>query len=63
MRIPPEYKITPEIVELIAKIDANRMFFNSIPILPEIKNKIQRVSLLKSSLYSARIEGNPLTID
>jgi len=28
-----------------------------------IKEKIQRISILKSSLFSARIEGNPLTID
>lgn len=63
MKIPPAYEITPEIVELIAKIEANRIFFNSIPIIPEVKNNIQRISLLKSSLYSARIEGNPLTME
>ncbi len=63
MKIPPSYQITPEILELIAKIDANRIYFNSIPILPQVKEKIQRISLLKSSLYSARIEGNPLTIE
>lgn len=63
MKIPPPYQITPEILELIAKIEANRIFFSSIPIATQIKEKIQRVSLLKSSLYSARIEGNPLTIE
>lgn len=63
MIIPPDYKITPEIVELIAKIDANRMYFQFIPIPPDVKSNIQRISLLKSSLFSARIEGNPLTMD
>jgi len=63
MKIPPSYQITPDILEIIAKIEANRIFFHSIPILPQIKEKIQRISLLKSSLYSARIEGNPLTIE
>lgn len=63
MKIPPSYQITPDILELIAKIDANRIYFNSVPILPQIREKIQRVSLLKSSLYSARIEGNPLTME
>lgn len=63
MKIPPSYQITPDILELIAKIEANRIFFSSVPIPPQIKEKIQRISLLKSSLYSARIEGNPLTIE
>lgn len=62
MRIPPFYKITPEILELISKIEANRLLFTSLNIPLSVKEKIQRVSLLKSSLYSARIEGNPLTL-
>lgn len=55
--------MTKEMLDLIAAIDANRMYFNSIPIPPEVKSKIRRISLLKSSLFSARIEGNPLTVD
>src|SRR5207237_6363639 len=34
---------------------------NSIP--PEIESTIRRAATLKSSLFSARIEGNPLTLD
>ena len=63
MKIPPPYQITPEILEFVAKIEANRIYFYSFPVLPQAKEKIQRISLLKSSLYSARIEGNPLTLD
>ena len=63
MKIPPDYKITPEILKLIAKIESLRLFFQSFPIKSELKNKIQRISILKSSLYSARIEGNPLTLN
>ncbi len=63
MRIPPSYQISPEILELIAKIDANIIFFSSVNIPPQLKEKIQRVSLLKSSLFSARIEGNSLTME
>jgi len=62
MRIPPVYEITPEILELIAKIEANRIFLQSFPIPYGVRDRIQRVSLLKSSLFSARIEGNPLTL-
>lgn len=63
MKIPPQYKITPEIIDLIAKIEALNLYFSSINIPIPIKQKIQRVSLLKSSLFSARIEGNPLKIE
>lgn len=61
MKIPPEYQLIPEIFELLSKIEANRLFLSSLKTSPEIKEKIERQSLLKSSLYSARIEGNPLS--
>jgi len=61
MIIPPRYTITPEMLELISKIDSKRQLLQSLNPKPEIISKIQRVSLLKSSLYSARIEGNSLT--
>src|ERR1035437_5765064 len=62
MQIPPKYTITPEMIELIAKIESYRMNFASLQIASQIKENIQRKSLLKSSLYSARIEGNPLEL-
>jgi len=63
MLIPPQYKVTPEILELISKIEANRIYFSSRELPVQIKEKIQRVSILKSSLFSARIEGNPLSLE
>lgn len=63
MDIPPSYKITPQILELIAKIDANLIYLSSMSLSNSINNKIQRISFLKSSLYSARIEGNPLLLE
>jgi len=60
MLIPPNFSITSKILFLISKIDALRLYFSSFNLPKEIKNKIQRASYLKSSLYSARIEGNPL---
>ena len=63
MRIPPDYQISPKILELISRIDSYKIFFKDKNIPDELKNNIQRISLLKSSVFSARIEGNPLTID
>ena len=63
MQIPPDYKITSSILKLISQIESLRLFFNSFPVPLALKNKIERISILKSSLYSARIEGNPLTIN
>lgn len=36
---------------------------DAITIPPEVETNIRRQSILKSSLFSARIEGNPLTLD
>lgn len=63
MRIPPKYTITEEMSSVITKIDALRYFMTSHNISPIIKEKIHRTSLLKSSLFSARIEGNPLKME
>ncbi len=49
-------------LSLITKIEAQRLYFSSLNLEGQIKENIQRVSLLKSSLFSARIEGNPLKI-
>ena len=63
MQIPPKYNLTPPIIDLIARIEANRIFLNQSNLKNEIVSKIERVSLLKSSLFSARIEGNPIDLD
>ncbi len=62
MKIPPAYTISDAILALITKIEAERLYFFSLNLQDTIKENIQRVSLLKSSLFSARIEGNPLKI-
>lgn len=62
MKIPPIFTLNSAILALIAKIDAQRLYFSGIKIPAELKNKIERQSLLKSSLYSAKIEGNPLEL-
>lgn len=63
MIIPPKYFLTPKISELLSSIEASREVINSIEIPPEVEMNIRRQSILKSSLFSARIEGNNLTLD
>lgn len=63
MLIPPKYFLTPKISELLQSIEASKEIINTISIPPELEINIRRKSTLKSSLYSARIEGNTLTLD
>lgn len=62
MQIPPIYTVTSQMLALIAKIEAERIYFSQLTLPDRLKGKVQRVSFLKSSLFSARIEGNPLEI-
>lgn len=62
MNIPPKYILTSQIAKHLQTIEANREMIAAITIPPEIETNIRRRSLLKSSLFSARIEGNPLTL-
>lgn len=52
---------TAEIKQRLIEIEACKIVFENIRVLLEIEENIRRESLLKSSIYSARIEGNPLT--
>ena len=62
MDIPPIYTVSDKMLSFITQIEAERLYFSSLNLPEEIKENIQRASLLKSSLFSARIEGNPLKI-
>ena len=42
MNIPPSYTLTPEIIELITKIEANRITFNTLNVPKQVKENIQR---------------------
>ncbi len=63
MDIPPSYQITSEMMDLISRINANLIYLPSINLPKSLNEKIQRSSILKSSLFSARIEGNTLTLE
>lgn len=63
MLIPSKYRLTPKISYLLQSIEASKQVIDSIQIPPELETNIRRQSSLKSSLFSARIEGNDLTLD
>lgn len=63
MLIPSKYQLTQRISELLASIEASKEVIDSINIPPEVELNIRRASTLRSSLFSARIEGNELTLD
>ncbi len=63
MLIPPKYVLTPRISKLLSQIEANKEVVNSISIPLTIEQNIRRKSILKSSLFSARIEGNLATLN
>ena len=60
MEIPPAYVLTQEMVSFISQIEAKKALLENINIPLQLINKFQINSLLKSSLYSAKIEGNKL---
>lgn len=62
MIIPPKYTLTKEIISLLNEIEASKAVIDAVNIPIEIETNIRRKSTLNSSLFSARIEGNPLTI-
>ena len=62
MKTPPDYQTTLQITKLLREIEILKSVFSLIPINPQIITNIRRASFLKSSLYSARIEGNPLEL-
>lgn len=49
-------------ISLLTKIEVNKASFQSIEIPAKIINNLKRQSLLKSSVFSAKIEGNTLSM-
>lgn len=59
--IPPKYHLTKDIVGLLTEIEANMTFINTINIPLELEQNIRKSSIMRSALFSSRIEGNTLT--
>src|SRR5476651_1794179 len=63
MNIPPTYTISHNILTLVAQIEANRTQIQNTPVPEQIVTNLTHLSLLKSSVFSAQIEGNTLSVD
>ena len=62
MEIPLKYALTQNMLRLIASIEVKRAALEKLQIPQNLIKSLQRKSLLKSSLFSAKIEGNSLEI-
>lgn len=63
MDINYKYKKTSIIEKNLIKIEVAKKVIDLLPQLPHIEDSLRRKSLLKSSLFSAKIEGNKLKIE
>jgi len=58
-----KYERTQKINRLLVEIEALKIVFEQTRNLPHFEENLRRESILKSSLFSARIEGNPLSLE
>lgn len=56
------YTTNPQIEEYISRINTYKNLFEKLPRLPQVQENLLRKSTLKSSLFSAKIEGNTLEL-
>lgn len=63
MKFPPTYTKTPRIEALVIELEALKKAFDYLNLPKQTITYLRRASILKSALYSARIEGNPLRIE
>lgn len=63
MKIDYTYTLNKAIQENLVRIEATKKIIAFLPRLPHVEESLRHKSLLKSSLFSARIEGNRLRLD
>lgn len=62
MKFPPTYVINDICSKLLYTLDVLKTAYQLNPLPEKTTLTLRRQSILKSSLFSARIEGNPLTL-
>lgn len=63
MRFPPTHNKTLLVEAHIFELEALKKAFSYLRVAPKTVLYLRRVSILKSALYSARIEGSPLQLE
>lgn len=63
MIIPFRYRLSKDIVSLLNQLEKLKTILDLLPVNKKLDLYHRKKSILKSALYSARIEGNPLTVD
>jgi Fic family protein len=58
----PTFTLTAEINLSLKRIETNQILIENLPVDPSLHARLVHTSILKSSLFSARIEGNKLTL-
>ncbi len=57
------YQETKKIKRLLLETEALKIIFARAKVLPQVEENLRRESLLKSALFSAKVEGNPLSLE
>ncbi len=58
-----KWAITPRINQLLIELEAIKMVFDQLPIRPHLELNLRRHSLLRSAVFSARVEGFSDTVN
>lgn len=58
-----KWKITPRINQLLIDLEAHKLVFDGFPARPHLELNLRRHSLLRSAVFSARVEGFPDTVN
>lgn len=63
MLIPPRYELNQKIILLVQRLERLKTKFDLLPRHKILEKYTRQRSILKSAVYSARIEGNPSILD
>lgn len=61
--VPPQYRLTTSIAQLLQELALYKNKLDSVPQPQFVEKQARQKGILKSAVYSARIEGNPKTLE